>query len=631
MVPVAAMALLLTSAAASISESPQRVAVKPVKAPPRGPAPVKIKDNETVYALLDQFGGVTKTIVVDWLQLTGTGKARVFDPGRIDKVQSLTKGFAPSGEGGGVNFTTQVRGRKDLFYRATTDKKLPVEIEVAYFLDGEEIEPVNLAGRSGRLRIDITARNRLKRTRKIRFEGADGSMVTKEKTYWVPMLVSAQVKLDGTKFSNVKADNAPLSITGTNMQYMLSMFPQDEATATIEMDGRDIELDPMTIVVFPRLLGAPSIEIAGQLDKARDGAAGLAKLSAGHIAILDALIGGFDVSQLDQFAGTADDFTALMAGLEELEKGTGDMVLLAEGQKAYLDGLIAGIDTSEFDSIGQLVTAIDDTADGVEQTADGVAGVLQMLDGQIALLEQAKTSNESMLAMANDRAAAYPADTTMTALASDLAAQDSLLETALAGGQLGGEDFPGLYATRASLASISDALTITAAGLNQIATEAQMLNAVPAAFKDLKSALVVLRDGGTIQGQALPGLGTTVDGLAGIRDGLGVMNAGMAGSSDMLADLESAPEQLKQLFDTLEALKSGGTLMGTYVPGANTTEQGLTMLSDGLGEGVDEARAGEKLLDLMKASADSYDTFLGKPKGASGNVNFILKLEGIEK
>jgi putative membrane protein len=32
----------------------------------------------------------------------------------------------------------------------------------------------------------------------------------------------------------------------------------------------------------------------------------------------------------------------------------------------------------------------------------------------------------------------------------------------------------------------------------------------------------------------------------------------------------------------------------------------------------------------MELAAEGYDTFLGKPEGATGEVRFIIKLDGIE-
>jgi putative membrane protein len=66
------------------------------------------------------------------------------------------------------------------------------------------------------------------------------------------------------------------------------------------------------------------------------------------------------------------------------------------------------------------------------------------------------------------------------------------------------------------------------------------------------------------------------------------------------------------------------------VPGISTTVEGLDTISAGLGEGLDEADLGKATVDRMKQAADEYDTFLGKPDGASGDVRFIFRLDGID-
>ncbi len=71
--------------------------------------------------------------------------------------------------------------------------------------------------------------------------------------------------------------------------------------------------------------------------------------------------------------------------------------------------------------------------------------------------------------------------------------------------------------------------------------------------------------------------------------------------------------------------------MGMFLPGIDETKEALDMVVDNLGNGLEEIRAGEALIDMMKEEAENYDTFLGKPDGAEGRVRFIFKTEAIEK
>mgnify|MGYP000612238069 CR=1 FL=1 len=42
---------------------------------------------------------------------------------------------------------------KDIYYQGTSDKNLPVSMKVTYYLDGKEISPKKLVGKSGKVKI----------------------------------------------------------------------------------------------------------------------------------------------------------------------------------------------------------------------------------------------------------------------------------------------------------------------------------------------------------------------------------------------------------------------------------------------------------------------------------------------
>jgi len=293
--------------------------------------------------------------------------------------------------------------------------------------------------------------------------------------------------------------------------------------------------------------------------------------------------------------------------------------------------VIAGIDTSQFDSLSELQAGLSQILSGITQARTGAEGIVDLLDAQIVLLDQIRSSNTALLALANDRAAAYPQDSVLQQLASGIAEQQALLDVLRNGGTLGSETIPGLVTTRDNLEALAQGLAQTEAGLATIVDQASMLSAVPQAFEDLKAALVVLRDGGVVQGQQFPGLTTTVIGLQGIADGLGQASSGVSESSGMFDDFASLPQMMSDLVATLDAVAHGGTVQGQKLPGINTAAEALAKMSGGLGSSVDEMRKGQALLDTMKEAADSYTSFLGLPESATGHVSFLLKLDGVSQ
>lgn len=53
-------------------------------------------------------------------------------------------------------------------------------------------------------------------------------------------------------------------------------------------------------------------------------------------------------------------------------------------------------------------------------------------------------------------------------------------------------------------------------------------------------------------------------------------------------------------------------------------------MKNGLVTGLNKLYEGEAILNQSKKAAEQYDTFLGKPKGAKGEVRFIIKTDPIE-
>ncbi|MBN2847945.1 MAG: hypothetical protein JXP72_05770 [Coriobacteriia bacterium] len=611
--------------------------------------PDAIVDNETVYVVADATGVPQTVVVVDWLQVQGTGTYELTDPAAgAGEIESLTDGFSPAIIGDVVGATVAVDGYGDFFYRAETEQALPIDINVTYQLDGEEIAPADLAGESGRLRIQIEVVNHLERTELVTFEDADGATESAEVTYTVPLLCIPQLELDGTRMTDIVApDGAQLAIAGQTRTYAIPVVPSPRETVAIEMTARDIELAPMIVSAFPGLPASPDFSVVDQLAELRDGLGLLGQLSSGHLQVVQGISEGMGAYDISAATGAAEGLGELTTGLGELASGADGLAQLSAGQYAYLDGVITSIDTSQFDSLGQLTSAIASMTVAASQLETATAGLVTLLDGQIALAEAIRTSNAGLLAQAAgyaDEYGAYSTDATALAAAGDfqtlaagLGTQDHLLGVLLDGGDPDGPGpqpfMPGLHTTRDSLAQVRDGLTGLRGGLEQLEAGAAGLGAVPGAFGQLRAALVVLRDGGDPDGTGpaphMPGLGTTADGIAGIADGLRQVADGLQGQSADLAMLAEVPEMMGELKAALDALAQGGTLQGQQLPGIGTTIEGLSGMSDGIGNGVTEARKGEALTEAMKRAADAYTSFLGLLAGATVHLSFLFKIGGV--
>lgn len=588
-----------------------------------------VHDDETVYVVAAADGSLRDVVVVDWLRIEGDGALDLLDPGAVVSAAALEDDIEPEVTDAGVGWRLDVDGRRDFFYRAQTERELPISVEAAYFLDGVPVKPEELAGQSGRVRIEVTVTNALRIEKSATFPGADGISRTEDVEYWVPMLAPVMIEVDGRRFRGIEADADIVSVTGSTISHTFMTFPQPEQTISIEMDGTDIEIEPIVVSVFPKLAGSPDLSMAEELEDLKEGLDGLTQLSEGHREVLGATAEGIDTGRLEGLTQADEGFRRLAAGAMEVGDGAGGLVALLDGQIAYLDGIIGGLQSRDLSGVTQVPSAIGELAAGVAQVRDGVDGLVTLVGGQISYLDAISSSNAALESRAWALASASP-DATTTALAEGLSAQGLMLAALRDGDSAMGLPY-GLADTRDSLAEISVALTEAASALEGLAVAAQPLEDLPAQFDALEAALVTLRDGGVVQGRQLPGLVTTRQGLRGVAAGIDQVGTGIGAAADALAPLEELPAMLGELRSVLLALRDGGTVRGTPLPGISTTVEGLGAMSSGLAEGIDDLRLGQEQLDLMEQSAAEYDTFLGKPEGATGEVRFLFKLDGIAR
>ena len=111
----------------------------------------QVTKEESVYVNAGADGSVTGITVSDWLKNAGIN-GTISDKSTLKDIQNV-KGeetFEQNGEG--LNWSA---GSNDIYYQGTTDKELPVSVSLSYRLDGKEISPEELAGKSGKVEIRV--------------------------------------------------------------------------------------------------------------------------------------------------------------------------------------------------------------------------------------------------------------------------------------------------------------------------------------------------------------------------------------------------------------------------------------------------------------------------------------------
>lgn len=230
--------------------------------------------DETVYAILDANGKEKEKIVSGKIH-GGEGTTTVNDVSNLKNINVIKGGTLKSQKKDDLVWEIT---DSDLFYQGDTNKKLPFEINIKYFLDGKEISPKKLAGKNGRLRIDVSVIN--KDEKKFKIGG-------KEQVISSPMIVAIGGMFDSDIFKNVSCDggevindgksNAVFAITMPGLKKSLNLDGSSikelrdidiREDFSISADVYDFELEPLFAMALSTF---PEIETEdGRIDEMKD-------------------------------------------------------------------------------------------------------------------------------------------------------------------------------------------------------------------------------------------------------------------------------------------------------------------------------------------------------------------------
>lgn len=196
-----------------------------------------VTKDESVYVTLDANGQKQDVIVSDWLKNSGVNGI-LPDTSNLTDIQN-TKGdeqFTQNGDS--ISWETE---DKDIYYQGKSDEELPVSMEITYYLDGQEIAPEELAGKSGKLEMKIQYKNHSKQ------EVKTGG---KTRTVYTPFVMATGMILPVEKFKNVTIDHGELLSEGDNDVVMAYGMPG--LRESLDLDNLDfgddisIDLDKIT-------------------------------------------------------------------------------------------------------------------------------------------------------------------------------------------------------------------------------------------------------------------------------------------------------------------------------------------------------------------------------------------------
>lgn len=326
-----------------------------------GNASVSKKDidkEETVYLMSDASGNVDSTIVVNHLY-NKDGKDTIEDSSSLSDIENV-KGdetFTQDGE----SIKWQADGN-DIYYQGTASAEAPVSQKVTYYLDGKEIAPEELAGKSGKVTIHFDYINNTEYT-----ETVNGEKVTVS----VPFAAMTALMLDDS-FSNVEVTNG--EVKENNGSSIVIGYALPGFADSLGVDDSDFSEDVTIPEYFEVTADVEDFSLSTAMTFVVN-ASNYVGVDGASLDSVDELLDELTdaTSQLqDGSAELSEGADALAEGAETLESG---MSTLKNGLSSYTEGanqINAGLNTLN-GKVPDLSTGITTLNSSAKSLSDGVA------------------------------------------------------------------------------------------------------------------------------------------------------------------------------------------------------------------------------------------------------------------
>lgn len=623
----------------------------------------KISKDESVFVNADESGATTKITVSNWLKNAGI-QGTLQDETELKDIQNVKGEETFTQEGDIVKWNA---GSEDIYYQGTTDKELPVGVEIQYELDGKEISAKDLLGKSGKLTMKVTYRNHSKTTQTI--EGEEQEMYT-------PFVMATGVILPDDKFTNVEVEHGKMINEGSNS--IVVGFGMPGMAESLDLEGEDADKlpDGFTITAevtdfsigntftFASASMLSDLEL-DDIDDLDDLEENLKKL----VDSSDDLVQGSQklsekMGELeDKFEDYQDGEKELNKGIKKLAKGgetlqkgvkeyTDGVDSLAKGTQSYVNGAKQVTEGNQklYEAVKNMPSSYKEFSDGIQAYTKGVDTLAepttanQLTSGADAVIGGIGTLNENLGTLESS----YD---NYKLIADGLKAQAAQIEdptqkaTILAYVQKLEELYQGQKASVGALVTATNAESQLKTGASQVSAGIKKVLSGAQKISQNSSALR------SADQKMTSSIGTLTANVRKLSEGSKTLSSNdrklLAGAKKILKASKSVKSGSKELIQGAGKLKKGSsqlhTATGKVADGITKLQKGADDLYEGMNrfdrEGIQKLNQVyeedmktmknrlEKLVDMSK----DYTNFSGISEGMDGNVKFVIETAEVKK
>lgn len=539
---------------------------------------VNSKD-EVVYGTLNANGDLNHIYVVNALEVIQAGE--ILDYGKYSSVKNLTDLTELDQEGQKVRM---VAPEGKFFYQGNMkeDTELPWDIKISYFLDGQDIEPSELAGKTGHVGITIdTAANQ-----------------EVDSVFYDNYLLQVSLMLPNT-YKNIEASGGVIVNAGKSKQITFTVMPGKEANLTVEADVEDFDFQGVEIAAVPSTLPIDTSNTESMTDDMSELSSAIGKLNNGVADLKEG------VSQLNNGAAN------LRTGSEKYKNGMNEMDAssfeIVNASNSILDALetinqtLSGEKTTiDLTNLNELPVILTELANGMSETANGLSTIQEnyvraydALDGAIQEIPTHQLTEEEIVGLYESGA--------------DAAVIDKLVAS-----------YSASQKVKVTYANVKEALDAVEPSLDQVS----------------KSLIGMSGHLTTIANNLSASLNETdVSGIGELQDGLSALSFNY---NEFHSGLVSYTKGLSQLSTSYDKLHAG---VVELTGGTSELEEGVSELHFGTKELYQNTEnLPDKIHDEINKMIEEYDksdfkpvSFVSSENEKVSSVQFVIKTESIQK
>ena len=546
---------------------------------------------------------------------------------------------------------------KEISYEGKSEEPLPVEVNIRYFLNGEEVKPEAILGKSGELEVRYSFTNNTSQA--VMSDGYRFELP-------VPFVAMTAVLLPEGIYSNIQTENATLSsLDGQDVIIGLTFPGLEKSLHGLQMEGvNEIELTDSfsfkadvsafetgysTTIVSSGVFADMEQDFE-KLDDLKDGMIDLRDASAKLLEAAGKIKDG--VSEYKNYLKQYfDGVEKLDEGLDAFNKGFGELdkqkTQLQEGADALTDALNMVVEAMEGSSasLEELKAAVS-VLSSLQEDLGTLSAFAAQLPDMMTKFEEAGKTILLYASQVEEVKAAFSGYDLEQLNETARAQSEQALRSALQG-KLSEEEIEEIVTKNREAIDLHDNAQLLELFAKLAALETPDLSGIAVDLSPVEEALSRL----TEETETLSKLAENTAGLGEMADSVGTLVAQMKqirdGAGQLSAGIEAFNEGIGQLAQIAAALKTGSAALA---------ENGDKMLEglDALYNGAKEYEEGyakfhrEGILDLtriatrdlpeleawlkaVKKADNGYASYTGLEEHQKGSTVFVIETEELTK